>query len=197
VASEISSRDRAVQLEDAVCELLQGKRTPGSGSKSQKGDVRSPMFLAEAKYREQICNGTAFVTMDLQWLETIWEHARRDDRHPLLAIEAWDGSRAVVVPLSVYLGLGATVPNTGRVECLRSFCVTYGVFQHLPISVTFTRIEVPETQWVILSWGEMLELRQANQPQPETKSSLSSGSGFPSRPTRWTTPAPWRKRPFR
>ena len=195
--SEMTSRIRADLLEERLCELIDGKRTPGSGSKSQKGDVRSDMFLGEAKYRAQGDDHISVIDVDLQWLETIWEHARREGKIPLLAIETRDQDRAVLLPLPTYLGLGPVVPNTGIIGEGRSFRVGPSLMGRLPVSVRFTRIEVDEPEWVILSWGEMLELRRGNQPQPEKKPTVNSGSSFKSRPTRWTSPAPWRKRRFR
>ena len=193
----MTSRERALQLEHDLAELLDGKLTPGSGSKGQKGDVKSSMFLGEAKYREQGEARGSYVVVDLQWLETIWEHARRDGRHPVLAIENLDGDRAVLISWGVYCNLGGEKsPSTSHLD-QRGLRISRGSFLSLPLRVTLNKIEVSEPEWVILSWGEMLELRKANQPRAETPSSFRKGPGFKTRSTRMAGPVPWRKRSFR
>lgn len=194
---ELSSLQRANQLEEDVCELLIGKRTPGSGSKSQKGDVKSAMFLAEAKLRDE-GNGS-WINVGLAWLETIWEHARREEKHPLLVVENGQGDRAVLLPSPVYesLGGGAVKASTG---CpLRSYCLTSAACNDLPLLLLFHRIEVAAPYWVVISWEEMLELRRTHQPKPESApaSRLGASQKMGTRLTRWPTPAPWRKRSFR
>lgn len=193
----MTSRERAVQLEEAVCELLNGKLVPGSGSKGQKGDVKSTTFLAEAKQRSQTDSSGGIITLELPWLETIWEHARNEQRHPLLAVETGAMDRAVLIPDWVYGELGGEPPSrTHRCEN-RSLRVGALLLCRLPTLVIFTRLEVAEPHWVILSWGAMLELRQAYEKPAEPRLNPISDSGITSRAKRWTKPAPWRQRPFR
>ena len=51
------------QCEDYVCKLIKGKRTPGSGNKSVKGDVRNHSLCIEVK-----STITKKITIEKEWL---------------------------------------------------------------------------------------------------------------------------------
>jgi hypothetical protein len=104
---------RARQLERELKALLKGELTPGSGNKRQKGDVKSGLFLAEAKYRTCLdpaeslsTSGFASASLsplleqfpfDVGWLETITTQAGAVDKIAVLALEWTSGRRVVMV----------------------------------------------------------------------------------------------------
>ncbi len=80
-------------LEKDVARLLNGRITPGSGSKNQKGDVVSNTYLVECKQRSAVP-----FPFELPWLETIVTYASEQHKIPMLAFEDGQGHRALLYP---------------------------------------------------------------------------------------------------
>jgi hypothetical protein len=183
------TKRRWQQLERDLAAALEGWLTPGSGSKSIKGDARSYLFVGECKYRWSYHPTEGCVLpLDLQWLEAIWRQAQDAKKIPLLALEWGDGSRACCLPLdyyTVYLG-----------ERPDDECETDNRILTLPVRFTqsktvftFSKIEVPERTWVLFPWEELFWLRlgELDERKREGKKSTSKWSG---------SSKPWAKRTF-
>ncbi len=81
--------------EARVASLIEGRRTPGSGNGSRKGDVSGPFFLAECKE-----TSVGELQLTLTWFSKLWEESRRARRIPLFAGENASKQERFFVPLS-------------------------------------------------------------------------------------------------
>lgn len=152
-----------------MAKLLKGRITPGSGSKSQKGDVKASEFLAECKYRKGPSPDGCCFPLEVEWLETIWNHAMVNRRIPVLAIEWGNGHRAVILPVRDYEKLDGQSCLPVQSVLFRTETICWGPLG-LPTCLSFEKIEIPETHWVITSWEDMRELRRAvEEPEEEPK----------------------------
>lgn len=100
------SHKRSVKQESELAKELRGRRTPGSGSKSVKGDVRCKGILrVEAKTTK---NKSFSVTLDM--IHKIEEAALSTDEVPAIVVEFNDGNGrkirdVAVVPMYVLQSL--------------------------------------------------------------------------------------------
>jgi hypothetical protein len=161
---ELTERWR--KMERDLKGMLLGKQTPGSGNHHIKGDVTSPLFCAEAKYRwawEE--EGGFYLPLDLQWLEAIWHHAGR--KTPLLALEWGNGERAVMMPHDLYLNLiGQDGTYDEHFPILDIPTRTYNVhwdWIEVPCRVKLSAIEVRDVWWIMIGWDEMREIAKGSQ----------------------------------
>jgi len=183
-AEETKRRWKA--LEKALADRLEGWLTTGSGNKSDKGDAKSYRFLGECKYRWACDSGGFYLPLDLQWLETIWRHAQRVDKVPLLALEWGDGTRAFAVPTS-YLNVDLEWPHAGTnplVTSGRIIRLSPGDTEMSTVDYSFLNIEVPERYWTFMNWTDLSWLRREELKEREEigKKAVSKLSGGA---TRW------------
>ena len=68
--------------EERIARVLDGTRVPGSGGLGERGDVRTPLVLVSCKRVDQ-----RQATIDLGWLEEIYEDAEAEGLTPALALE--------------------------------------------------------------------------------------------------------------
>lgn len=167
-----NGKERGAALELALEKALAGWMTPGSGNKNIKGDVRSKMFCAEAKYRSSKDSHGYFIALDLQWLESIWRTAKKSNRIALLAIEFGDGTKVAFIPVDQYeLLSGDSLTNStiytfkGRAPEIRGATCKYMECKDV---VEFPDIEVEERVWAMVDWEELILLRKLNQ-EPKKK----------------------------
>lgn len=177
--SSDESRSRGRQLELDLRKALAGQLTPGSGNKSQKGDVRSKLFCAEAKFRWNYdLDRGYYVDLNLEWLETIWHHALKALRVPILAIEWGDGKRVAMIPLCFYVSLEiGKKPKSGLLKQGRSprlyskakLVSRFGSVEEGVWMIQFPDIEISESNWIVLEWEELKQIRRRLQTEPEQK----------------------------
>lgn len=149
------------QLERELCHLLDGKRTPASGASYRKGDVESDIFLAEAKYRSGRDERGCYIPFEIEWLETIWNHAQRVKKIPLLALEWEDGCRAALIPSTDYNELGGTADYLE--DCIAPTRTLSLYYDFVPCLLIPSKIEVPALSWAMIYWCETREIRQSRQ----------------------------------
>jgi hypothetical protein len=167
------SRARGYALEGELAKALAGSLTPGSGSKRIKGDVKSKVFRAEAKYRWNYSEPDGYyLDLDLDWVDTIWNHANRarPKQTPVLAMEWGNGKRLILLPVDAAAELGhdpgeqILLTKTGRSVRL------WAKDNLAPRSFMFPNLEVPQRVWLSLSWTDLIELRRECQPvEPKPK----------------------------
>jgi len=102
VFPELTTDERqacASRLESDTANLLDGRLTPGSGSKSQKGDVVAPgKVRVECKWSGHHDAERWLHPVQAEWLVTIATYAERTHQTPLLALEWGSGARACFAP---------------------------------------------------------------------------------------------------
>lgn len=122
VLSDRTSADPDAQ-EARVARMVRGRRQPGSGCGSRKGDVDMPTGAEFALDRFLIeCKGTGKASLSVKgaWLEKITREAMAEGKEPALHLEIMgvDPSIAerewVVVPQSVFLRLLRMCSGTDR-----------------------------------------------------------------------------------
>lgn len=107
--TESESQKRGKALEVYFRKMLAGRFTPGSGNKSQKGDVVSEKILLEAKWRWSYSGEYGWtVPFERDWLDTIANHATDTRKVPVLGVSWGDESKAVIVPTSLFPELAAS-----------------------------------------------------------------------------------------
>lgn len=113
------------RLEREVAGRLNGRRTPGSGNKSIKGDVQAGTFLVECKQRcnkEQDGNGY-YLDLKSEWFLKIIVEAREQRREPVI-VASVGGIRTYYCLRESYLreeGLLAGVDVTEIVQAKKQF----------------------------------------------------------------------------
>lgn len=73
--------------ETRIAKLSSGKRTPGSGNKGIKGDVRAGNFLFEAKYRSSSNGKGSYIDVQREWLIILLKEAKDAGKVPVLVID--------------------------------------------------------------------------------------------------------------
>lgn len=156
------TKRRWKKLERDLADKLEGWLTIASGSKWDKGDAKSHLFLGECKYRWCCEEDGFYIPMDIQWLEAIWRHAQYRNKTPLLALEWGNGNRACLVPSGVYED--KILPFLE--EDWRGYFVRKNRIIHLPehwsdmhTTLFLTEMEVQEYEWVMFPWEDLSWLR--------------------------------------
>jgi hypothetical protein len=166
-------------LEEETARALGGEKTPASGSKGVKGDVRvRGRFLVECKLSgEHHPDLGYYITLECQWLETIGNQAAKEHLIPLLVVEVATGKRAALIPLcrAKELGIGKEFPIIAVIEG-RSYRL-HPEFHAEALSLPELRIEAK--RWAILTWEDLWEL--GDRVRAEQKQNRAAPKWFPGR----------------
>lgn len=141
------------RLEHDLAVLLDGRPVPGSGSSYSKGDVESDLFLVEAKYRSSSDEEGPYIDLPTDWVETIVHHAAFRIKHPMLALEWGDGTRAFLIKRLSY----ETVFETAAVATpVLQFDQRSNIIRPsmIPCVIVFD-INLPDRAWYLLSWEDV------------------------------------------
>lgn len=192
------TKRRWQKLESDLAYKLAGWLTVASGSKSDKGDAKSYLFLGECKYRWAWNETfTWYIPMDLQWLEAIYRHAQARSKEPLLALEWGDGTRSCMLPALSYVDYIEGGVDELIIEPRRTFPIGIHLANN-HIQFEFENIEVPQRSWIMfpwedLSWLRIEELKEREELGKATASKMKLGGGLRTS----TLSGKWPKRGFR
>ncbi len=151
-------------LEQDVIDLTKGTGTPGSGNHSVKSDVLGGIKDGSPLRIECKQTDAPNITINLQWLESVFTHATREKETPLLAVQ-WNGGRAVILPTSLVPDM---IENTGYwINILsRTFVLHFLWVDGINTTLYLPKIEVPNLEWTVISWEDFKEWCQDIEPRP-------------------------------
>lgn len=189
-AEETTRRWR--KLESDLATKLEGWLTVGSGNKSDKGDAKSYLFLAECKYRWAWNEAlTWYVPFDIQWLEAICRHSQARNKVPLLALEWGDSTRTCMIPTLSYIDYIDESVSILRVENRRVLPLGVELCDQT-VQFDFTNIEVSQKSWIMFPWEDLSWLRLG-----ELELRKEIGSKYTGTKKIGKSPSRWPKRTFR